>query len=158
MTFKKTTMMQDNNKKAVESLEVTYRPSFWPRQVGVSLSWFWERALNRALSNRRFACSWRGLRVTSAVEISGLSKAENTFHTLLSEMTVQNAMNVFFKCFHVLTAIQKAYDLLFPRTLDCQYDELVPYFPQIRNKHTECQKLKSYVISFMDMLWASPNL
>jgi len=135
--------MWDNNKKSVESVEVTYRPSLWPRQVGGSLLGFWERALNLALSNRRFALSWRGLRVTSAVEISGLSKAENRFYTLLSVMIIQNAMNDFIKCFHVSTTIQKAYNLLFPWKLDCQYDELALYFPQIRNKHTECQKLKS---------------
>lgn len=104
--FKKTTMMWGNNNMAIESFEVTYRPSLWPRQLGVSLLWFWECALNRALSNRRFACSWRGLRVTSVAEISILSKTENKFYSLLSVMIIQNAMNDFIKCFHVSTAIQ----------------------------------------------------
>lgn len=142
MTFKKTTMMWDNNKKSVESVEVTYRPSLWPRQVGGSLLGFWERALNLALSNRRFALSWRGLRVTSAVEISGLSKAENRFYTLQSKCNdYSKYYEWFYQMFLCLNSHSKG--LLFPRKLDCQYDELALYFPQIRYKHTECQKLKS---------------
>lgn len=96
-----------DNKKIIKHLEVTYRPSLWPRQVGVSLLGFWERALNRALSNRRFACSWRGLRVTSVVEIRGLYKTKKEFYTLLS------------KCWYVSRVIQnlqKVYNLWFPCT------------------------------------------
>lgn len=144
-----------DNKKVIKH-EVTYRPSLWPGQVGVSLLGFWERALNRALSNRRFACSWRGLRVTSVVEIKGLYKTKKEVLHSPEQMLI---------CLKGHPNLQKVYNLWFPCTcaiLNIRMSKLFIFHHTFHQSEINIQNVRSanlsYIISIMGILCACLNL